>query len=133
MATTRTRPPSRSSGRLDLLPALVAAVAEGAAGGAAPSETAGGAVHGAWAVGSPAGGVDQAGGAPGGTELATGATGSAGDTPTAKAEPHAGQNFCSAAVRGVPQVGQKPNPVVITSPPFDSTRTCRKCLRYPPT
>src|SRR5450759_5167273 len=50
---------------------------------------------------------------------ATWGAGGAGDTPAAKAEPHTAQNLCSAAVRGAPQVGQKPNPVDIMSVPFD--------------
>ncbi|HJX52294.1 MAG TPA: hypothetical protein VJ801_05965, partial [Polyangia bacterium] len=47
--------------------------------------------------------------------------GGAGGATAAKAEPHSGQNFCSAAVRGAPHVGQNPNPVDIMSLPFDSS------------
>lgn len=49
------------------------------------------------------------------------ATGGAGCAPTAKLEPHVPQNFWSAAVRGVPHVGQNPNPVDIMMRPFEST------------
>ena len=49
----------------------------------------------------------------------------------AKEVPQVGQNFWSAAVLGVPQLGQKPNPVAISSAsvmvPLDSHRRSAPC------
>ena len=83
-----------------------------------------GAVHsdagagGAGAIGSGGIGAGGAGGTIG--SGAAGGTGGAAGTAPANAWPQPMQNFCPAETSGVPQLGQNPNPVVISSLPLDS-------------
>jgi len=85
----------------------------GAGGGAIGAGATQGGGAGAKSVGG-AGGVDAAhGGAAASTGGAGGGAIGAGAEIAARAPPQVGQNFCSAATRGVPQLGQKPNPVAI--------------------
>lgn len=106
----------------------------GAAAGASAAVTGsgagGGGVAGIDASGSGAGGgeADPAHSIGEGTGPATGeATGCGAATAGAwgasmadRPEPQPAQNRCSAAIRGVPQLGQNPNPVVISSLPLAS-------------
>jgi hypothetical protein len=82
--------------------------------GAAPTGAAGGIAQAGAAGGGPTGG---GGGATGGGGGATaGAIAVAAVAAAGNVKPQAAQNLCPASVRGAPQLGQKPNPVVIRDP-----------------
>jgi hypothetical protein len=91
-----TRAPTRSIA--GLIAVFAGAVPTGAAGGIAQAGAAGG---------GPTGG---------GGGATAGATAVGAVAATGKVKPQAAQNLCPASVRGAPQLGQKPNPVVIPDP-----------------
>ena len=53
-----------------------------------------------------------------GSGAATAAAGGTGATMARRSKPQPAQNLCSAAIRGVPHLGQGPNPVAMSSLPF---------------
>jgi hypothetical protein len=83
--------------------------------GAAPIGAAGGIAQAGAGGGGPTGG--GGGGPTGGGGGAAAAAIPAGAAATAgKVKPQAAQNLCPASVKGAPQLGQKPNLVVIRDP-----------------
>jgi hypothetical protein len=71
-------------------------------------------------AGNGAGGSGAASGVVSTAGNSTAAAGGAGATLTERSAPQPAQNRCSAAIRGVPQLEQNPNPVVISSLPLAS-------------
>jgi hypothetical protein len=88
----------------------------GGAGGASAGMTGSGPnSDGAWGASADGGGAVA-------SDVASDvAWGSAGGIAPENAYPQPMQNFCPAETSGLPQLGQNPNPVVISSLPLDST------------
>lgn len=91
----------------------------GGAGGASAGMTGSGPnSDGAWGASAGGGGAVASGVA---SDVAWGSAGGAGGIAPENACPQPMQNFCPAETSGLPQLGQNPNPVVISSLPLDST------------